>query len=89
MTDTEMEVILDMIDDIFQDQIKEGHHPITIASVVFAVAIKHLKLNLDKEENIFLLCRSGRRSGLAANFLAENGYLKIYNIKGGINSIKD
>jgi rhodanese-related sulfurtransferase len=46
-------------------------------------------LNLDKKVNIFLLCRSGRRSGLAAKFLAENGYLKIYNIKGGINSIRD
>ena len=46
-------------------------------------------LNLDKEVNIFLLCRSGRRSGLAAKFLTENGYLKIYNIKGGINSIID
>ena len=46
-------------------------------------------LNLDKEENIFLLCRSGRRSGLAANFLAKNGYSKIYNIKGGTNSIKN
>jgi rhodanese-related sulfurtransferase len=46
-------------------------------------------LNLDKEENIFLICRSGRRSGLAAQFLAENGYSKIYNIKGGINSIND
>ncbi len=46
-------------------------------------------LNLNKEENIFLLCRSGRRSGLAAKFLTENGYSKIYNIKGGIISIKD
>ena len=46
-------------------------------------------LNLDKEENIFLLCRSGRRSALAAKFLNENGYSKVYNIKGGINSIKD
>ena len=50
MTDAEMETILDMIDDLFQDQIAEGHHPITIASVVFAVAIKHLKKNLDKED---------------------------------------
>lgn len=45
-------------------------------------------LNLNKKENIFLLCRSGRRSGLAAKFLSENGFSKIYNIKGGINSIK-
>jgi len=45
-----MEAILDMIDDIFVDQISSGHHPITVASVVFAVAIKHLKKNLDKED---------------------------------------
>jgi len=50
MTDSEMEAILDMIDDIFVDQISSGHHPITVASVVFAVAIKHLKKNLDKED---------------------------------------
>ena len=40
---------------IEQDQIKEGHHPITIASVVFAVAIKHLKLNLDKEDFVAII----------------------------------
>jgi len=50
MTDAEMEIILDQIDDIFVDQISSGHHPITVASVVFAVAIKHLKKNLDKED---------------------------------------
>lgn len=46
-------------------------------------------LNLNKKENIFLICRSGRRSGLAAKFLSDNGFSKIYNIEGGINSIKD
>ena len=50
MTDSEMEVILNMVDDIFTDQIEEGHHPISVASVVFAVAIKHLKINLDKQD---------------------------------------
>ena len=40
MTDSEMEVILDMIDDIFQDQIKEG---------------QHLKLNLDKEDFVAII----------------------------------
>ena len=47
MTDAEMEIILDLVDDLFLDQIDSGHHPITVASVVFAVAIKHLKKNLD------------------------------------------
>ena len=47
MTDAEMETILDLVDDLFLDQIDSEHHPITVASVVFAVAIKHLKKNLD------------------------------------------
>ena len=55
MNDDEMSVVLDMIDDIFKDQMDEGHHPIMIASVVFAVAIKYLKLHLDKDEFIAII----------------------------------
>ena len=55
MTDSEMEVILNMVDDIFTDQIEEGHHPISVASVVYAVAIKHLKINLDKQDFVAII----------------------------------
>ena len=55
MNDEEMSVVLDMIDDIFIDQMNDGHHPIMIASVIFAVAIKHLKIHLDKEEFIAII----------------------------------
>ncbi len=39
---------------------------------------------LDKNKSVYLYCRSGRRSGLAAIQLAQEGFSKIYNLDGGI-----
>lgn len=41
-------------------------------------------LKLDKEKAYFLYCRSGRRSMVTANFLTQNGFKNVYNLKGGI-----
>ena len=43
--------------------------------------------NLNKEDNILLYCRSGRRSLIGAKILVKNGYKNIYDLKGGIISI--
>lgn len=40
--------------------------------------------NLDKNEPIYVYCKSGKRSGKAANQLKEAGFSKIYNLEGGI-----
>ncbi len=37
---------------------------------------------LDKDEPVYIYCRSGTRSKIAANVLVENGY-NVYNVKGG------
>ncbi|WP_065188501.1 rhodanese-like domain-containing protein [Shewanella woodyi] len=37
------------------------------------------KLNVDKEREIVLYCRSGRRSGIANDTLIEKGYTNTYN----------
>ena len=42
---------------------------------------------LNKEDNILLYCRSGRRSLLGAEILAKNGYKNIYDLKGGVINI--
>lgn len=39
---------------------------------------------LDPDETIVLVCRSARRSGEAAAFLAEQGYTNVYNLLGGM-----
>ncbi|MFH5885083.1 rhodanese-like domain-containing protein [Halalkalibaculum sp. DA3122] len=37
---------------------------------------------LDKNETYYLYCRSGNRSGKAAQLMVENGFENVYNIGG-------
>ncbi|MEG6523589.1 rhodanese-like domain-containing protein [Desulfotomaculum sp. 1211_IL3151] len=39
---------------------------------------------LSKDQSIVVYCRSGRRSAAAAEIFVINGFLKVYNLKGGI-----
>ncbi len=39
---------------------------------------------LDKNKPIIVYCRSGRRSAASAKILDKNGFIKIYNLNGGI-----
>lgn len=41
---------------------------------------------LDKDKEIFVICRTGTRSALAAQKLAEKGFTKVYNVLPGMNS---
>ena len=40
---------------------------------------------LNKEQTIVTVCLSGERSGMAARFLAQNGFTKVYNMAGGMS----
>jgi len=40
---------------------------------------------LDKEDDIFVICRTGNRSDLAAQKLAEKGFTKVFNVVPGMN----
>lgn len=46
-----------------------------------AQALQNKKLN--KQSPIFLICRSAKRSAVAANLLAKYGYTNVYNILEG------
>lgn len=41
------------------------------------------KLNIDKDQPIYFICRSGRRSYVAAEMFVSEGYNLLYNIEGG------
>ena len=41
---------------------------------------------LPKDITICVYCRSGNRSGKSMKILEEAGFLRIYNLKGGINT---
>lgn len=38
----------------------------------------------DKAQPLYIYCRTGRRSGIAAEFLRLRGYDSVYNVAGGI-----
>lgn len=41
---------------------------------------------LDPAQTYYLYCRSGNRSGKAAEYMMRNGYTKVYNVVGGFNT---
>lgn len=40
---------------------------------------------LDREQEIYVICRTGNRSDLAAQLLAKNGFTKVYNVLPGMD----
>lgn len=82
MDDTEGYLILDVRT---QEEYDEGHIP-------GAVVIPHTEVEaraegelLDKEQVILVYCRSGRRSKLAAQSLADLGYTNVKEFGGIID----
>ena len=41
---------------------------------------------LDKDKTYAVYCRSGRRSGLATDLMAKDGFKSIFNLEGGIEA---
>jgi len=50
-------------------------------SDAFNIQIK----TLDPSEPIIVYCKSGGRSSACAEFLEKNGFVKVYNLEGGIS----
>ncbi len=42
------------------------------------------KLGIGKDEAIYLICRSGKRSATACEIFAQKGYQRLYNVTGGM-----
>lgn len=47
------------------------------------------QLDLPRDADIYLICRSGRRSAMAQQFLREHGYRNPINVMGGLLAWKD
>jgi|SRR5699024_6411066 len=57
----------------------EGAHSIPLGELESRMG------ELDKEQEIYVICRTGNRSDLAAQQLANNGFTKVYNVLPGMN----
>lgn len=74
---------LDIIDVRETDEIAEGKIP---GAVNIPLGLVEFRMNeLDKSKEYIMVCRSGGRSGRAAQFLESQGY-KVINMEGGMLS---
>lgn len=86
----QLKEIVDSNRDIFlldvrtQSEYDEGHVAFTDMLIPYDSLQLYLgNLPADKTTEIYCFCRSGRRSGIAMEFLNSQGY-KAYNVTGGI-----
>ena len=63
-----------------------GHVPRAI-SIPLGVLEERMG-ELDSNQEIYVICRTGRRSELAAHKLSENGFKKVYNVLPGMKDWK-
>ena len=68
-----------------QDEFDEGHIPGAILIPYTEIEIKAEELLPDKNAQILVYCRSGRRSKIAAESLAKLGYTNVKEFGGIID----
>lgn len=80
--DSEKDIIL--LDVRTVEEYTESHIPGSILIPVDVIDKEAQEKIKDKDAVIFVYCRSGRRSEIAAESLVNQGYTKVYDL-GGIN----
>jgi sulfur-carrier protein adenylyltransferase/sulfurtransferase len=83
----ELKKRLDNKDDIFVLDVREPHEYQIANLGAKLIPLGELPARageLDKEREIIVHCRSGARSQKAAEFLAQNGFKRVWNLAGGI-----
>ncbi|MEO6903000.1 MAG: rhodanese-like domain-containing protein [Bacteroidia bacterium] len=66
------------------EEFSEGHLKGTVNYNVNDAEFNKKIAMLNKNKPVLVYCLSGGRSGSAANLMAENGFVEVYNMKGGI-----
>jgi len=92
MTPRELKQRLDRGDDLFILDVREPHEYqiCNINGYLLPLGDLPRRVNeLDSSREIVAQCRSGKRSGEAAEFLRKAGFRKIWNLKGGILAWSD
>ncbi|MCC6544266.1 MAG: rhodanese-like domain-containing protein [Nitrospirae bacterium] len=71
------------------DEYREMHVPATDRLIPVSELKKRItELKGLEDKEVYVICRSGRRSKAASEILAENGFKKVFNIMGGILEYK-
>ncbi|WP_088324027.1 rhodanese-like domain-containing protein [Polaribacter tangerinus] len=93
VTTKELKVLLEkgkiqLLDVRTPEEISEGYIETAIFANYFDDNFAEIaSKKLSKEFPVYLICRSGNRSGKSAKILKEKGY-NVYNVVGGFNQWK-
>lgn len=73
-----------MIDVRSKEEFDEVHASIAINIPMDSITPEKIEeAGFSKDDPIYLICRSGARSGMVANDLINKGYKHVYNVTGG------
>jgi len=89
ITAVELKKRLDNKDDIFVLDVREPHEYQIANLGAKLIPLGDLPARageLDKDAEIIVHCKSGGRSQKASEFLAQNGFKKVWNLAGGITA---
>lgn len=67
-------------------EVDMGHLDHDIHLDIMDPTIRQKVEELDKTKSYLIYCRSGNRSGSLCNYMASQGFGKLYNLAGGIIS---
>jgi phage shock protein E len=70
------------------EEFQSGHVGMAINIPVEQIAERIKEVTTDKNAEIYLSCRSGRRSGMALDTLKAMGYTKVANVGGIEDALK-
>lgn len=93
VTAEEMQNILDLeevqlIDVRTPEEFNDGHIKNAQNINFYSDTFEEDIFKLDKSKPVILYCKSGRRSAACSEKLVEAGFVKIYDLKGGITQWK-
>ena len=75
---------IQLIDVRKPDEFSSGHLENAVNMNFYDDDFEEQIKTLDKSKEVYLYCRSGGRSGKAAQKLEEMGFTKVYDLEGGI-----
>ena len=73
-------VLLDVREDYERSEFNIGGIHVPLGDLMASLD----KLAPHKEDEIIIYCRSGKRSGMAAQLLAQSGFSNVRNLEGGM-----
>ncbi|HYJ65615.1 MAG TPA: MBL fold metallo-hydrolase [Parafilimonas sp.] len=72
-----------------ETEFADGHIKDAVNIPVSTLADPASMANLEEDQNIYVHCRSGYRSVIAASFIKKQGIHNLYNVLGGWEKIKE